>query len=58
MALKKYVGPFDAVTVRVAGNELGTVENGASIVVPDELAGLTEWPADHWENVMSEGDDD
>lgn len=47
MALFTYDGDYAAVDLRVAGHDLGTVEKGGSIVVPDELASLTEWP-DYW----------
>jgi len=48
MALKRYIGPLESVRLCVAGYEIGTVEQGGSIFVPDELAKLTEWQADHW----------
>jgi len=49
VALFKYLGPHDEVSVRVAGNDIGTVERDSSIAVPDELADLTEWPDENWE---------
>lgn len=54
MALMRYIGPHPEVRVVVAGNEIGVVENGGSIVVPDELAGLTAWSEDHWEDVSKD----
>lgn len=49
MALMRYVGPYPEVSVRVAGHDIGNVENGGSIVVPDELASQVEW-SEHWED--------
>lgn len=49
MALMRYVGPYPEVRVVVAGTEVGNVENGGSIVVPDELASQAEW-SEHWED--------
>ena len=49
MALKRYVGPEDAVILRVAGHEIGTCAKDEAIVVPDELAELVEWP-DYWQD--------
>ena len=48
MALKRYIGPLESVRLQVAGHEIGIVKQGDSIVVPDELAELTEWQADLW----------
>ena len=48
--LKRYVGPYDEVQVYVAGNELGVVKKGEAIAVPDDVATLAEWPADHWQD--------
>lgn len=48
MALKRYIGPYESVRLMVAGHEIGIVEKGGSIVVPDELAELTEWQSDCW----------
>jgi len=48
MALKRYIGPLESVRLQVAGHEIGIVKQGDSIVVPDELAELTEWQADYW----------
>lgn len=50
MALKRYIGPYDAVEVKVAGRELGIVEKDGSIVVPDELAELVAWSPELWED--------
>lgn len=47
MALFTYDGPYAEVGVRVAGHDIGTVEKGGSIVVPDELASQVDWP-DYW----------
>ena len=54
MALMRYTGPYDAVDVKVAGHELGIVERGESIAVPDDLAALTEWPPECWQPVVSD----
>ena len=54
MALKRYIGPHDSVTVSVAGNDFGMVEHGSSLAVPDELAESVAWPEDHWEDVTEE----
>lgn len=48
--LKRYIGPFEEVQVYVAGNDLGTVKKDEAIAVPDEIAALTEWPADNWQD--------
>jgi hypothetical protein len=50
MALKKYVGPQEAVKLTVAGVEFGVVEKGGSVAVPDELANSVGWSADLWED--------
>ena len=55
MAVKRYLGPEASVLLRVAGNEIGLVEQGEAIFVPDELAELTVWQ-DFWEDVKSTGD--
>ena len=47
MALFMYDGPYTEVDLKVAGNEIGSVKKGESIVVPDELAALVEWQ-DYW----------
>jgi hypothetical protein len=50
MALKRYIGPFPAVEVRVAGHDYGVVERGAAIAVPDELADQVIWQDENWED--------
>ena len=47
MALFTYDGPYQEVDLKVAGNEVGSVKKGESIVVPDDLAALVEWQ-DYW----------
>lgn len=47
MALFTYNGPYESVELKVAGYEIGTVEQGGSIVVPDDLADSVEWQ-DYW----------
>lgn len=37
MALYKYTGPYDEVEVRIAGNDVGVVKKGESIVISDDL---------------------
>jgi hypothetical protein len=53
VALFKYVGPLPEVEVHVAGNEIGVVEKGGSIVVPDELANQVAW-SEHWQRADNE----
>lgn len=50
MALKRYLGPHDEVTVKVAGHDLGYVKKGESIFVPEELVGLTVWQEKNWDD--------
>ena len=47
MALFTYDGPYPEVDLKVAGNEIGSVKKGESIVVPDDLAKQVEWQ-DYW----------
>ncbi|HYS43634.1 MAG TPA: hypothetical protein VEM32_06600 [Geobacteraceae bacterium] len=49
MALKRYNGPEASVILSVAGHEIGTCAQGESIVIPDELADMVEWPG-YWED--------
>ena len=56
MALWRYVGPHPEVSVRVAGNDLGIVEQGGSIAVDDELAKQVEWGED-WEDASKDTPD-
>jgi hypothetical protein len=51
MALKRYIGPADAVEVRLMGEPYGLVEHGETLVVPDDLAAALAWPESHWEDV-------
>lgn len=51
--LKRYIGPYDQVSVAVAGNDFGTVKNGEALVVPDVLAESVEWAPENWEDVKS-----
>lgn len=55
--LKRYIGN-DEVTVTLAGQDFGTVSNGDSIPVPDELANSLAWPEGLWEDVNSSKTDD
>jgi hypothetical protein len=32
----------------VAGHEIGIVDKGDSVVIPDEIAGLVEWSDELW----------
>lgn len=51
MALKRYIGPFPAVEVRIAGRDFGQVEKDQAIAVPDELAAEVAWQEELWEDV-------
>lgn len=50
MALKRYIGPADAVEVRLMGEDYGRVEHGEALSVPDEVAEKLAWPAENWED--------
>lgn len=50
MALKTYVGPHDSVDLRVAGHDIGTVERGSAIFIPDHLVNLVHWPEAFWQD--------
>jgi hypothetical protein len=50
MALKRYIGPEDEVRLVVAGNEIGVVSQGGSIVVPDDVAESVGWAEEFWED--------
>jgi hypothetical protein len=48
MALKRYIGPYESVRLMVAGEEIGIVNKGDSVVIPDEIADSVEWSDELW----------
>lgn len=54
MALKRYVGPAEAVYVAVAGEPLGHLRQGEVLDVPGDLAALVVWPDGIWEDAGPE----
>ena len=46
--LKRYIGPFDEVSVTVAGTEIGIVKRDEAIAIPDDLANSFEWAPELW----------
>ena len=50
MALKRYIGPWPEVDVRIAGIDYGRIEKGASVAVPDDLAEGIYWQPELWED--------
>ncbi len=53
MALKRYIGTAERVTVVVLGESYGIVEHGEALAIPDEIASKVAWPAENWEDATA-----
>ena len=52
--LKRYIGPFNVASVTAAGRNLGSVEKGEVLYVPNDVADSVGWPESSWESVTNE----
>ena len=56
--LKRYIGPFAVASVSAGGRNLGSVEKGEAIYIPDDLVNSVGWPELSWEDVTSTSNKD